>query len=116
MNEKIKKACRNYNIITKCEFLEDDLFSKKWVSFYKKCVEETGTSNEELMRLSKFDYVMRKYIEDYNFSKMLKGTIDYSSFVNSSDEVYNTVLEHASLVSDEYDNNKNSVVINTRWI
>ena len=67
MENKLKK-CRNYNIITNCEFLDDDLFSKKLVDFYKKAV---VNANDEVKmdKIVKYDRVMRKCIEDYNFSK-----------------------------------------------
>ena len=38
MNDVVRNFCRNYNIIVSCEFLDDDLFSKKLVDFYKNAV------------------------------------------------------------------------------
>ena len=46
MNNKIKSYCRYYDLITNCEFLDSDLFSKKLVEYYKLIVSKVNVSNE----------------------------------------------------------------------
>ena len=77
MNDVVRNFCRNYNIIVSCEFLDDDLFSKKLVDFYKNAVNRTTTDEGSLKRLASFDKVMRKYIDDYSFSKKLRNSVFY---------------------------------------
>ena len=114
MENKLKK-CRNYNIITNCEFLDDDLFSKKLVDFYKKAV---VNANDEVKmdKIVKYDRVMRKYIEDYNFSKKLRNSIDVSSIIMSKIDLSDAVLEYVVDFSSKYDEKIEEPVINTRWI
>ena len=114
MENKLKK-CRNYNIITNCEFLDDDLFSKKLVDFYKKAV---VNANDEVKmdKIVNYDRVMRKYIEDYNFSKKLRNSVDVSSILMSKIDLSDAVLEYVVDFSSKYDEKIEEPVINTRWI
>ena len=115
MNEKLKSYCKNYNIITSCEFLDDDLFSQKLVQFYKNAVSRVNDENS-LNRISKFDKVMRKYIEDYTFSKKLRNSVDVSSIIKSNADLTEAVLEYAIDFSDKYNDDVDTPVVNTRWI
>ena len=104
MNDKLKNLCKNYNIIVNCEFLDDDLFSHKLVSFYKNAISRANDCDSNaLNKLLKFDKIMRKYIEDYNFSKKFRNSIDVSSFVNSNVDLTDAVLEYAVDFTDRYE-------------
>lgn len=117
MNDKIRAFCKNYNVIVNCEFLEDDLFSHKLVDFYKNAVSRVGNSDSRnLNKISKYDKVMRKYIEDYNFSKKLRNSVDVSSILMSNVDLTDAVLEYAVDFSNKYEDNIEEPVINTRWI
>lgn len=116
MNEELKKICKNYNVIVNCEFLDDDLFSQKLVDFYKKAVSRSGSDSNSLSKISKYDRVMRKYIEDYNFSKKLRNSVDVSSILTSRVDLTDAVLEYAVDFSNKYDDDIEEPVINTRWI
>jgi len=114
MENKLKK-CRNYNIIVNCEFLDDDLFSKKLVEFYKNAVvkAEGEVATEKIV---KYDRVMRKYIEDYNFSKKLRNSVDVSSILVSKIDLTDAVLEYVVDFSSKYEEKIDEPVVNTRWI
>ena len=110
MNEKLKSTCKNYNSIVNCEFLEDDLFSHKLVSFYKTAVDRAKNCDSRgLGKISKFDKVMKKYIEDYNFSKKLRNSVDVSSILMSKVDLTDAVLEYAVAFSDKYAVIKSSI-------
>ena len=70
----------------------------------------------ELRKTARFDRMVRRYIEDYNFSRKLQSSIDVSSIVNSGVDLCEPVLEYVSAFSDKYDEEANVVVTNTRWI
>lgn len=117
MNDSIRNFCRNYNIIVNCEFLDDDLFSKKLVDFYKNAVSRTNTDEASLKRLANFDRVMRKYIDDYTFSKKLRNSVDISSILHSKIDLTDAVLDYAVAFSDKYNNSEiDEPIITTRWI
>ena len=116
MSDKLKQICKNYSIIVSCEFLENDLFSYKLVDFYKNAVSRSGCDSNSLNKISKYDRVMRKYIEDYNFSKQLRNSVDVSSILTSKVDLTDAVLEYAVDFSNKYDDDIEEPVINTRWI
>lgn len=116
MSDKVRQICKNYNVIVSCEFLEDDLFSKKLVDFYKNVVSRNYDDSDSLNKIIKYDRVMRKYIEDYNFSKKLRNSVDVSSILMSKVDLTDAVLEYAVDFSDKYDDDVEEPVINTRWI
>ncbi len=116
MSDNVRKVCKNYNVIVNCEFLEDDLFSKKLVDFYKNVVSRNYDDSDSLNKIIKYDRVMRKYIEDYNFSKKLRNSVDVSSILMSKVDLTDAVLEYAVDFSDKYDDDVEEPVINTRWI
>lgn len=116
MSDNVRKVCKNYDVIVNCEFLEDDLFSKKLVDFYKNVVSRNYDDSDSLNKIIKYDRVMRKYIEDYNFSKKLRNSVDVSSILMSKVDLTDAVLEYAVDFSDKYDDDVEEPVINTRWI
>ena len=59
---------------------------------------------------------MRKYIEDYNFSKKLRNSVDVSSILMCKVDLTDAVLEYAVDFSNKYDDDIEEPVINTRWI
>lgn len=113
----VKSVCRNYNAIVNCEFLDDDLFSKRLVDYYKKLSVSIPDDNEGMLRkLAKFDHVMRKYVEDYNFSKKLQNSIDVTRVVEDETDLSGAVVEYVIEYSDRYDEDKDEIITNTRWI
>lgn len=117
MEDNIKKYCKNYKSIVNCEFLDDDLFSKKLVDYYKNAINRLNFSDStSINKISKYDRVMRKYIEDYTFSKKLRNSVDISSIINSNIDLTEPVLEYVVDFSTKYDDNVEEPVVNTRWI
>lgn len=117
MNEKLKHICKNYNVIVNCEFLDDDLFSKKLVEYYKRAVDNVVLDDEKMVReLSVLDGVMRKYIEDYNFSKKLKESIDVTSVVTDENDYFEALLKYIISFCSKYDAIKEEQIVSTRWI
>ena len=117
MNDKIKKICKNYNIIVNCEFLDDDVFSHKLVDYYKNAVSKVKDEDSDCIeKITKIDRMMRKYIEDYNFSKKLRNSVDVSSIAASAVDLTDAVLDYAVSFSDKYEENIDESVVNTRWI
>ena len=117
MNEKVKNMCKNYSFIVNCEFLDDDLFSYKLVEFYKKAISRvTMDDSKSLDKISNYDRVMKKYIEDYEFSKNFRDSIDVSTVLVSKVDLTNAVLDYAVDFSSKYNDDVEKPIINTRWI
>ncbi len=116
MNEKIRKYCRNYNLIINCEFLDDDLFSRKLVDYYKNVILNTDDADNSIEKLKKIDFVMGRYIEDYKFSKKLRSSIDVASFLNSSMDLTDMICNYIVQFFEKYRLEKEEVIENTKWI
>lgn len=107
-----KKICKHYDEIVNCEFLDDDVFSKILVQYYKNTVNKE--TNAE--RLTRVDYVVSKYINDYNFSRKLQNTIDVSSIVRCKTDLTDRVLDYVLDFSSRYDGVLEETIENSRWI
>ena len=59
---------------------------------------------------------LEKYIEDYDFSRKLRNSIDVSSILYSELDLSTAVLDYACDFEDKYDCEVEPTVINTRWI
>ena len=59
---------------------------------------------------------LEKYIEDYDFSRKLRNSIDVSSILCSELDLSTAVLDYACDFEDKYDCEVEPTVINTRWI
>lgn len=117
MDEKLKRICRNYNAIINCEFMDDDIFSQSLVNCYKDVISQTNVDDvDALSKLAKFDHVVRKYIEDYDFSKKVQEFIDVRELTEYKGNISIPLLEYVTQYSDIYDNEKNDIVTNTKWI
>lgn len=116
MGDAIKGLCKNYNAIVKCEFLSDDLFSIRLVEYYKLRMANIKEDDSSMVFLKSFDCVMRKYIEDYNFSKKLKNSVDVDSILQSDFSNYDRLVEYIIKFSEKYDNDKGEIIVNTKWI
>ncbi len=116
MGDGIKAIFKNYSIITKCDFMDDDEFSYKLVEYYKRYAYSCGDSEDCKNRGKAFDYLMRKYIEDFNFSKRFKKSIDVKSFLSTEFSELDALIEYMERVSLNYDNDKQEIVVNTKWI
>lgn len=116
MGESIKGVCKNYNIIVKCEFLEEDQFSLKLVEYYKFKTDVVPIDDFSKTWIRNFDCIMRKYIEDYGFSKKLKNSIDIDSIIKSDFSNYDKLVDYMLKFSEKYDNDKGEIIVNTKWI
>jgi hypothetical protein len=117
MNKNILKICKHYNEIVECEFLDDDVFSKKLVSFYKSIVENIDLENENsIKKAMRLDEAIYNYIEDYSFSKKFKDSIDVSTVVSDNFSYLNEFIEYLISFFVQYENSKETVVVQTKWI
>ena len=110
-----KNAYKNYSIITKCEFLADDEFSNRLVEHYKRMV-YSAIDEESKKKAKIFDFLMRKYIEDYNFSKKFQKSLDVKKFLSREFTEYGSLIDYMLKFSERYDNDKQEVITSTKWI
>jgi hypothetical protein len=119
MNTDIQNICKNYKNIVECEFLDDDVFSVKLVDYYKEFITKSDLNNPDAIQKARnLDEALFKYVnvEDYSFSRRLKDTIDISAVVSENFSYVNEFLEYIIAFASEYDNTKNNVIVQTKWL
>ncbi len=117
MNNELLTVCKNYNSIMECEFLDEDTFSKKLVEYYKEFILKTDFNNPKSIEKTKtLDEAVHKYIEDYDFCKRLKNTIDVSAIMVDDFSYLNEFMDYLVQFSYTYEKNKEKVVVQTKWI
>ena len=116
MEDKQKFVYKNYTVITRCEFSEEDMFSVRLVEYYKQTVSTLPNDGSFKEKMTKFDGVMRKYVEDYNFSKKLKKSLDLSKIASNDFNNFDGLVDYMFKFLEKYNNDKKEVMVNTRWI
>jgi len=102
-NEYIVQYCPNFYRIINFKYSKEDIITKKLINIYKQCVFKIEpTTKEELNELRELDYVLSKYIDDYEFRVSLQIHISsinikkkdiIKAFINGLMDIYNDYLE-----------------------
>ena len=86
------------------------------VEYYKRSVSCLTDDEDSKNKVKRFDSIMRKYIEDYRFSKKLQKSIDISKIIDGEFNNYDGLLEYMVNFLEKYENDKKEVLKSTRWI
>lgn len=117
MNEEVLKICKNYNNIIECEFLDDDVFSKKLVDYYKSFVLKADINNKEYInKIIELDLALNKYIEDYNFCKKLRDSIPITEVISDNFCYVNEFMDYIVSFFKGYKDILSEIVVQTKWI
>ncbi len=115
--KKILNCCPNYNEIVNCDFLEDDLFTKKLIEYYQEFIFNIDENNDEQKnRVKKLDEAIYKYIADYRFAKTLKNTLDIDVIINNGFSYLEQLMEYIVSFFSEYQEQEIRDICQTRWI
>lgn len=115
--KKVLDYCKNYQRIVNFDYLQDDLISAKLIRVYKDYVFKVNiNSSEEVDELIHFDYVLGKYIDDYNFRKELKQEIVHVKIKKSSTDILRAIVASILKIFDNYLENSTRKITIARWI
>ena len=115
--KKILDYCKNYQRIVNFDYLQDDLISAKLIRVYKDYVFKVNiNSSEEVVELTHFDYVLGKYIDDYNFRKELKKEIVHVKIKKSCTDILRAIVASILKIFDNYLENSTRKITIARWI
>jgi len=116
-NKKVLEYCVNFDEIVNCEFLEDDILTKKLIEYYQEFVFNVDIKDKEQLELIRnLDSVMYKYIEDYRFAKKLKDTLDINTVTSSGFAYLEQLMQYLIKFMIEYDKEYTHHKVETRWI
>ena len=106
--KKILDYCKNYQRIVNFDYLQDDLISAKLIRVYKDYVFKVNiNSSEEVEELTHFDYVLGKYIDDYNFRNNNLGSMTQFRF-NNENVISNSIQDNDNIMFNDNNFNGNN--------
>ena len=117
MREKVKilTCCSHFDEIVNCDFLEDDVFTKKIIQYYQDFVFNVDEKEDNLNLIKKLDEAIYKYMEDYHFAKSLKDTLDIDLITSDSFNYLDQLMRYFIEYLGTYDE-KGISVAPTKWI
>ena len=116
-NKKVLEYCSNYEKIICFEYLEDDLISAKLIKVYKEYVFKANLNSEdELKELVRLDYVLGRYIDDYEFRRELKKEIVHVKIKKSCTDILRAIVASIIKIFDNYLENSTRRIHIARWI
>ena len=111
-NKHILKSCPNFYKIINFEFLEDDFITNKLISVYEDFIFNSD-ANQEI--LSKLDYAVNKYIDDYFFRKEMRhGLMEIR--VRKDENIIKAIVDGIIRLSENYDMGFTRNIYFARWI
>lgn len=115
--QKLNNLFPNFNSIIECEFLEDDLLTKKIIEYYQNYISDINENEQnELSFAKKLDDAVYNYIEDYHFAKSFKDTIDIAVIVSNKFNHHKQFLEYIVSFMEEYNSTTKPKQAETNWI
>ena len=112
-NKQILKYCPNFYKIINFEYLEDDFITYKLISVYEDYIFDS--KNEDFETITKLDYAVNKYIDDYFFRKEMKRGLTEIR-VKKDDNIIKTIVDSVIRLSDNYDMGFTRNIYFARWI
>lgn len=115
MNQKkVLALCPYFDKIISSDFLEDDYLTKKLIEYYQEYIFNTEDKVDEI--IIKLDQAMYKYVNDYQFAKKLKDTLEADEIIKSDFNYVKELMTYIVTFLEEYQENDNEVINTTKWI
>lgn len=113
-NKQLLKYCPNFYKIINFEILEGDFITYKLISIYQDYIFNSSADiNKEV--LTKLDYAINKYIDDYFFRKeMRQGLTEIR--IKREANIINSIVEGIIRLSENYDMGYTRNIYFARWI
>lgn len=117
MREKVKilTNCAHFDEIVNCDFLEDDVLTKKLIQYYQDFLFNIDEADDNLVLAKRLDEALYKYMDDYHFAKSLKDTLDVDQITSDNFAYLDQLMRYIIEYFGSYDE-KEIVVTPTKWI
>ena len=119
MNESKEdlKYCPNFHKIVNFDYLKDDKITAKLIRVYKDYIFSVNiNSTEAIQEVKEFDYVLNRYIDDYEFRKELKKEIVQVKIKKSCTDILKAIVESIIHIFDKYVESTTRKITIARWI
>ena len=116
-NCEVLKYCPNFNQIINFKYSEEDKITDKLMIIYRDFVFNININNEvDIDMVKEFDYVLKKYIDDYLFRKELKKEIVNIKIKKSCTDILREIVKSVLNIFDNYLFNTTRKIQIARWI
>lgn len=113
---EVLNKCKNYERIVNFEYLQEDLITAKLIKVYKEYFVSVLKSKDGLDVLVRLDYVLGRYIEDYEFRRELKKEIVQVKIKKSCTDILKAIVASIIKIFDNYLENSTRRIHIARWI
>lgn len=115
MNQKeVLSLCPYFDEIINSDFLEDDFLTKKLIEYYQEYVFNNEVENSNL--ITKLDQAIYKYLNDYQFAKDLKDTLEIDEITSSKFAYIKELMNYIITFYDKYQETDNGTIKNSKWL
>ncbi|MDD2489793.1 MAG: hypothetical protein PHY26_00855 [Bacilli bacterium] len=115
--KKILSYCPYFTEIVNCDFLEDDILTKKLIQYYQDFIFNIDEEREEEIELIKnLDKAMYKYIDDYRFAKKLRETLDIDTVIAKNFSYLEQLMKYIIDFFLHYEEEEVCNIVHTKWI
>lgn len=116
-NKELLGYCPNYYKIINEEFYEGDNISKKIIEIYTEYIFNIKyLSNENIIKLQKFDKIINKYFDNQEFKKELSKGLLKIKIKSSETNVLNYIVDEFILLEEEYMEGYTRNIYIPKWI
>ncbi len=113
---EVLNKCKNYERIVNFEYLQEDLITAKLIKVYKEYFVSVLKNKDGLDELVRLDYVLGRYIEDYEFRRELKKEIVQVKIKKSCTDILKAIVASIIKIFDNYLENSTRRIHIARWI
>lgn len=113
---EVLNKCKNYERIVNFEYLQEDLITAKLIKVYKEYFVSVLKGNDGIDELVRLDYVLGRYIEDYEFRRELKKEIVQVKIKKSCTDILKAIVASIIKIFDNYLENSTRRIHIARWI
>ncbi len=115
MNQKeLLTLCPHFDDIINSEFLEDDYLTKRLIEYYQEYVFNNDLKRVDL--ISNLDQAIYKYVNDYQFAKKLKNTLDVDEILKSNFAYIKELMDYIVTFYNEYHEIEDDISNTTKWL
>ena len=116
-NKEILKYCPNFHKIVNFDYVKEDKITAKLIRIYKDYIFGVNINDANaLQEVKEFDYVLNRYIDDYDFRKELKKEIVQVKVKKSCTDILNAIVESIINIFAKYVESTTRKITIARWI
>lgn len=116
-NQVVLSYCPNFYRIINFEYYEDDFITEKLIKVYEDFIFRIDIDKEEdIAKVKSFDYVISRYLEDYQFRKEMQKELIQVRIKKSCKDILRAIVDSILTIFERYTEGTTRRVYISRWI